>query len=346
MQHVRQANEVARDPWIDNARFVLIVLVVFGHSLEPLLRSGHATVEAVYRFIYLFHMPTFAALSGAVASAELNAGTLRKIVFLLLLPYLVFQGLFALAAMRPFWPDSGPGGVATPYWLLWYLPSLACWRLMLPFFARLRFKLLLAAGVTLAAGWAGDLGYYLSLSRTLVFFPFFLLGWQFVPAWRKQSATPFIRTSAGLFLLALLALSFARHPDPHWLYGSYGYSDLDVGAVAGAGLRALQLAGACLAGLAVLALMPRRHTRVSVLGQGSLSAYLLHGFAIKFAIGIGLFAALDSLSAGLSLPVLVAAALVLAAILSTPPIHHLVANASSPAWLRRALWRQRHETTA
>lgn len=346
MQHARNLPDSARNPWIDNARFVLIVLVVFGHSLEPLLGSGHPTVEAAYRFIYLFHMPAFAALSGAVASTGLDASTLRKIVFRLLLPYLVFQGLYTLAAMSSNWPDDGPGGIATPYWLLWYLPSLACWRLMLPFFARLRFRIVLAVSLALAAGWAGDLGYYLSLSRILVFFPFFLLGWRFVPAWREQSRMLPVRVGAIITLLALLALSFTSHPDPHWLYGSYGYSDLDVSALVGVGLRALQLAGACLAGLAVLALIPRRHTHISALGQGSLSAYLLHGFVIKFAIGFGLFGVLAPLPPALSLTLLAAAALVLAAILATPPVHRLIASASSPAWLRRALWHPQRETTA
>ena len=67
--------------------------------------------------------------------------------------------------------------MATPYWLLWYLLSLAGWRLLLPVFARLKRPLTFAVALAVAVGCASEVGYYLSLSRTLVFFPMFVLGW-------------------------------------------------------------------------------------------------------------------------------------------------------------------------
>src|SRR5690625_4229938 len=48
-----------RDPWLDNARFILIALVVFGHMLEP-LADAHPWLQTCYRFVYAFHMPAFA----------------------------------------------------------------------------------------------------------------------------------------------------------------------------------------------------------------------------------------------------------------------------------------------
>ncbi|KGI77176.1 hypothetical protein LF63_0111215 [Oleiagrimonas soli] len=327
-----------RDPWLDNARFFLIALVVFGHELEPLLRT-HSLLAGCYRFIYLFHMPAFAMLSGAVASTDLNSTLLRKIVFRLLLPYLLFQGLYAWISQAGVWPDDGPDGIATPYWLLWYLPSLACWRLLLPLFARLRCRLPLAVGVALAAGWAGDLGHYLSLSRTLVFFPFFLIGWQRLPDWCRADARMPARPLAVALLLALAALALDRRLDPRWLYGSASYAALHVSALHGSIQRLLLMAAATLAALAVFRLTPRRAFAWSRLGRGSLAAYLLHGFAIKLAIGAGAFALIRDWPTPVLLAMLGTLALTVTATLCSPLINRLAAPLTQPRWLERALWR-------
>ncbi len=47
-----------RDYFFDNARAILILLVVFGHMLQP-YTSGDKYLSALYLVIYSFHMPTF-----------------------------------------------------------------------------------------------------------------------------------------------------------------------------------------------------------------------------------------------------------------------------------------------
>src|SRR5699024_1109605 len=216
----------------------------------------------------------------------------RSMTFRLLLPYLVFQGLYALAALAPAWPDDGPGSITTPYWLLWYLVSLACWRMLLPLFSHLRPPLLIAVIVAVAAGCFGDIGYYLSLSRTLVFFPLFLAGWLWAPQWRRRSGS----TPARLLATGTLAIMFAAmtiiKPDPRWLYGSYGYAALSVDMLPGVGIRLLLLGAAMACTLAFLALVPRRQSAITGPGARSLGAYVLQGFVINFAVGSGLFALL------------------------------------------------------
>ena len=94
------APDARRDPWLDNARFALIGLVLLGHAMEPLLARS-PSLAALYRFIYLFHMPAFAFISGAVAHPRLDPPRLKAIAFRLLLPYAAFQGIYALAALTP-----------------------------------------------------------------------------------------------------------------------------------------------------------------------------------------------------------------------------------------------------
>jgi len=316
-----------RDPWLDNARFALIALVVFGHLLEPLLEA-HPVLDAAYACVYTFHIPAFAFLSGAVTQAGAHpAKLLRDVLLRLLLPYLVFQGLYLLAAQSPRWPDAGPTSVATPYWLLWYLLSLACWRLLLPLFAHLPWRLPLAVLLALAAGCIDDIGYYLSLSRTLVFFPLFLLGWQAAHAWRGRIRGGAARWIAVGVLATLFGGIALAGPDPHWLYGSYGYAAMATPPLRGMALRLLLLALAAAGALAFLTLVPRRRMALTPLGRRSLAAYLVHGFLVKLAIGAGLTASLAALPRAMLLPALLGLAVAATVALSTRPV------ASCVAWL-------------
>lgn len=326
-----------RDPWLDNARFILIALVVFGHLLEPFMGS-HPWLASCYRFVYAFHMPAFAFLSGAVAHATLDSRLLHSVSFRLLWPYLVFQGLYALAALLPIWPDGGASGVTTPYWLLWYLLSLACWRGLLPLFACLRHRLVIAVAVAVLAGCFGDIGYYLSLSRTLVFFPLFLLGWMGTKHWRTVSGTPRIRIMAVAMLAATCAVIAWIQPDPRWLYGSYGYGALGVAMLPGMATRLLLLATATACTLAFLSLVPRRQTGYSGFGARSLGAYVLQGFVVKLAVGGGLLAAVATWPDAWLLPVLLLAAVGIALALSSRQIAHLLKPITSPRWLEQWLW--------
>lgn len=331
------SSSYTRDPWKDNARLALITLVVFGHCLEPL--RGVASIDALYRFLYLFHMPAFAFLSGAVARTDVDLKLLKRITFQLLLPYLLFQGLYALAARTPGWPDDGPSGITTPYWLLWYLPSLAAWRLLLPLFMRLRHPLLLACLLALAAGWADDVGYRMSLSRIAAFFPFFMVGHLYAPAWRERLRGPL---ACALAAATLLALGWAASavPDPRWLYGSNGYTALGVDDAAGALWRFVRLAAGVVGSAAFLALVPRRAFAATAAGARSLQAYLAHGFVVKFAIATGVFDWLAGRQSPLvNALVLLLAAWLLVRLLASVPAERLLSPLTSPQWLERRLWR-------
>src|SRR5690348_5045484 len=227
-----------RYPALDNARFVLIALVVVGHLIEQLVHTG-PTADALYRWIYLFHMPAFVLVSGALSSPVLTRRRLVRIVTGLLLPYVLFQTLYPAWDAWLFGSGDWSQGYLTPYWLLWYLLSLACWRLMLPVFARLKYPLPIAVAVALAAGAVSWIGYPFSLSRTLAFFPLFLLGFR-LRAWRLQhlggTAT---RKSLAVLILAGTAAGawFLRGLDPQWLYASVDYGTLGVAPAVGAGIR-------------------------------------------------------------------------------------------------------------
>lgn len=82
---MKGTNSVAeRSVFLDNAKGILILLVVFGHLIEQAaLQNGLS--RAFYGAIYLFHIPAFAMLSGITTRPNWNHQKLaqdsRKLLF-------------------------------------------------------------------------------------------------------------------------------------------------------------------------------------------------------------------------------------------------------------------------
>jgi len=134
-----------RNIWIDNLRGAPILLVVFGHFIEP-ANSTDELERSVYLLIYLFHIPLFVGLSGYLSGLKFNFVKVFKGV---LLPFVLAE--FAYRLYGHFVIGQTPS-ILTPYWVLWFLLSLACWRLILPFWMRLPAPLGLAIIVGLRDG--------------------------------------------------------------------------------------------------------------------------------------------------------------------------------------------------
>lgn len=88
-----------RDYFFDNARAILILLVVFGHMLQP-YTSGDKYLSALYLVIYSFHMPTFLFISGYFAKNIDKPYYLEKISKRLIVPYMIFFAFFSIDKVR------------------------------------------------------------------------------------------------------------------------------------------------------------------------------------------------------------------------------------------------------
>ncbi|HEX5352539.1 MAG TPA: acyltransferase family protein [Rhodanobacteraceae bacterium] len=335
----RVSRQAERYPVLDNARFVLIALVVAGHLLEQLVDTG-PFAAAAYCWIYLFHMPAFVLISGALSKPTLTRRRAWAIVTRLLLPFVVFQTLYSASDAWLFHTGDWSQGYLTPYWLLWYLMSLACWRLLLPLFARLKFALPLAVAIALAAGVAPWIGYTLSLSRTLVFFPLFLLGYQ-IGARKLQRLGSFSShrlAAAAILIVAVIGAWFLRDLDPEWLYDSVGYAALDAAPWSGAAERLALLSASVACALSMIALVSH-HANHTGFGKHSLTAYLMHGFLVRGLVAAGVFAWLAHLLPPFAqLLACGVAGAAIATVLSTRRAARLCAPLTQPAaWVRNLL---------
>lgn len=162
----------SRDVYFDNVKFALITLVCLGHIICPL--SANKIWNAALLWIYFFHMPLFIFISGYF-SKSFRTTRATTVITKLVIPYLIFETLYSIYDFLLFGGGRLQFSYLVPHWIMWYLFSLTLWRILLPWVSKNRYILPLAVVIGIAAGYFESIGYYASLSRTLVFFPFFYL---------------------------------------------------------------------------------------------------------------------------------------------------------------------------
>lgn len=265
----------ARDPFFDNAKFLLIALVVLGHGME--LVGGRVT-DVLYKLIYLFHMPAFVLILGFFSARQKNKKTADAV-----LQYLIFQIIYTYAAAIGNRTAIGEVKLSFlfPVWVMWFSLSSMGWKYMAPFVVqKLGAKsLIFAVVVALAAGLFPWVGYGLSLSRTLVFFPFFLLG--FLAEEQNIAKIKSIPFWAGLlaFSLSFVLLFFIELPAP-FLYGSSHYARFGFTFSTGMAARLGVLCWGFLLVLAFFSLVPKKTLPITKLGANTMQVFLLHGLVL------------------------------------------------------------------
>ena len=101
-----------RDPWFDNAKMLLVLLVVVGHSWT--LVADTTINDRLYDWLYLWHIPAIAVATFAMAAVGLDAYDVDALYFwaLLALRAVVFAVVMAVA----FWLLSPLEHRRLPWW--------------------------------------------------------------------------------------------------------------------------------------------------------------------------------------------------------------------------------------
>lgn len=279
-----------REAFFDNGKLVMIFLVVFGHVIQPLITESNA-ILMMYAFIYLFHMPAMILLSGFFAKGSGEGRFILGLAKKLLIPYLIFQ--LTYTSYYYFTANTeGQVPLSEPQWSLWFLLSLFSWHLLLIVFKNIKphIGIPLTILIGLLVGYIDYIDHAFSLSRTIVFFPFFLMGyWLTKEQLYKWHTALFRGLSVSIILGVILALIMLPNFSVQWLFGSYPYRALDaplLGGVIRGGLYMVSM----LVTFCVLSFIPRKEYKWTKLGQQSLYVYLLHGIFIHFFRDTGIIA--------------------------------------------------------
>jgi len=293
-----------RSASIDNIKGVLIFLVVFGHLIEMHITGDHV-LRSIWIFIYSFHMPMFALVSGMFSRTTMEERDTSQLVKNIVIPLVAFELLYEAVEFFLKGKLSVYSGLIAPYWMLWYLLSLLSWRLLLPVFSRLQFPVLSAIALAMLATYSEHIGYTLSLSRTLNFFPFFLLGWSLHSDAFSRVPKKMAWLSGLVVAMALVASFLLKSDfDYRWLYGSYSLNRLGMANLTGSLYQLLQYLVSSATGLAVLHLLAQKDLGLSGVGKRSMYVFLWHGLALLILQETGIISDIfdldDVLTAGLS----------------------------------------------
>lgn len=276
-----EVGERSRIAWLDRARGIGIVLVVLGHALLSVDRSGlvedRTVVTALETAIYSFHMPLFFVLAGigqtlSTGSAR-SLGPLRAIGWGLVYPYLLWSLVWI--GLKSAFPGASNTGVEEPAVAILWMPIDQFWFLYVLAMVRLVWW----AVEALDRRWLTQAAIVLPLAVALVGFQseggpfslwsvfwaaFFGLGVALGP---NLDRVP----SGGLWLL--LAGSAAL-----WLAGLPFLPGLQTETLT-AVVTGTAIAGSAMV-LAASALVPRAETllarALSLLGEASLAIFLTH----------------------------------------------------------------------
>ncbi|MBB2482389.1 acyltransferase family protein [Bacillus sp. APMAM] len=278
------ASSSSRSLYFDNAKFILIFLVVFGHVISP-LKSNDNILFTLYSVIFLFHMPAFILISGYFSKGFHKKGHLWKSVKKILVPYVIFQVIYSIFYYWNGHDSSLNIDLLHPHWTLWFLLSLFCWNLLLYVFAKLRWVGLgISVVIGIGIGYWDHVGSFLSLSRTFVFFPYFLLGFllerKHLELVKKVKYSTLIGFVVLVGTMLLFGTLFPKDAVP-WLLGDTSYAGMGNKEITDGFIRAAQYFLTAIVIYGFLSIVPSGGFKWTVIGERTLYVYLLHGFIIK-----------------------------------------------------------------
>lgn len=169
-----------RDDRIDAVKYWLIVLVITGHVFQRPEFHNSTVCIVLWKWIYMFHMPLFIFISGYF-SRKKDLYSFWQSIWKILEPLIIFHAIILLPKILHGSADNLIKKIFTPWWVLWYLLSLICWRFALQFIPDkiLRHTKIVIISTCFISILAGFLPFdrFLSLQRTFAFMPFFFMGY-------------------------------------------------------------------------------------------------------------------------------------------------------------------------
>ena len=271
-----------RTAYFDNAKAILIYLVVLGHLMSGYLQQNEY-LDTIYLVTYLFHMPAFILIAGHFSRKIKGLDDLKKIGRTLVLPYVIFQLLYSLYYKNIF-GDGVEIELLEPRYALWFLLSMVMWKILLSVFGSHKAMILVSIVVSLLIGYLSEVNEWLALSRTFFFFPFFLIGYYLDrEIFTKMKNKWNVRVASMLaIVLVVFIYIFGDVKWKEWFFGRIPYEDISYGILESAVLSRIFIYVLMIVSTYIfLTLVPKGNHRYTAIGGKTLCVYLLHLFIIR-----------------------------------------------------------------
>lgn len=268
-----------RDYYFDNYRAILIMSVVMLHAVT-IFADGFSRYGYFREFMYIYAMPGFCFIAGYFCRKP----DFKKSCKSLLVPYLVMQTVTILCT-KFIWGQTWERSFLMPKFALWFLLSLLIWRTVLPVVKNVPGILWMSIACSLLFGYDKYADGVLSVGRTVVLFPFFLMGHFF----QKEKISMLAKKWWGKFLavvllagLFLLEVKYYRQIPHKLMMGSAPYEDIKQIVYRWAWLWRLSYYAVCTLSVYLLAvLMPAGKNFVTRVGQHTMPIYLSHTLIMR-----------------------------------------------------------------
>ena len=272
--------EKKRNPYWDNLKLVLIVLVVIGHFLLPVSPKGQLT-NTVYYWIYLFHMPAFIFVSGFFSKNYVQKDERRAEKLIGFIALFVFFTVCYWIIQVVFGYGINYGEILSTTGAPWYMLAMFFWYIFIPFISQIKpfisFPLVIILG--LLVGSFKDCGTFLVLSQTIAFFPFFLAGYYFNGSLIKK-IKPWMRIVSILFLILCAVFLFFYYDRVSTflkiIYASSSYPKLGLSRLYGTIFRFLWYIVAFAMTAAIMCIISSKQSLVTYIGERTLGIYIIH----------------------------------------------------------------------
>ena len=261
---------------VDNIKVLLIFLVVFNHIIAFQLVKVDVIVRYVWYAITIFHMPAFVFMSGYLSKKPQDV---LKNVKNLLIPYILGYSLTWYAYI---WTGRSmdyellrPSGT-----VMWYVLALFIYRLTIEALGKVRFIVPLSIIFALWAGTRPEFTTYLSSSRIVVFFPFFVAGYlwksDYTKVVRKFKGKWVLVLVSGLLLYAIPNFMIANEIPIDIFRGNHTYQLSGMDDITGMLIRLLMYLVSFVLVLTFLALIPDMKLPITFVGRNTMGIYFFH----------------------------------------------------------------------
>ena len=303
-----ETDGMGRIYYFDNLKFFLILLVVIAHFTYP-ATSINKIYEGLGMFLITVPMPVFIFVSGYFSKSIIETKTgrfkfERIIHFIILYTFMSFV-LFLINYYLLKSVDTYH--FLSPITPAWFLMSCMFWYALIPVIQGIKPVYVLTCSVILAliAGIDPLIGDFLTLSRVICFFPFFISGY-YVSREVLESLLNFGRKYARIIALSGLIVflifcimdplnygEFRRIISPHYPYEQIPALG-DMYNLTGPLARFIWYTGSAVIVVAFLIVIPRKKILFTNIGTKTLQIYILHSVTENFLRYLGLYTFADS----------------------------------------------------
>lgn len=265
----------------DNLKGFAIILIVLGH-LPALLNPGYD-----HLFIYIIHLPIFFFVAGYFS--KIGPDEPLKSFKRLMIPYLLFCVLWKIYSIVM----TGSGGgrlFIEPGGALWFLITLFTMKMILPIVSRFRYPLLFSIIGALLIGCLNIPGNLLGITRTFIYLPIFLIGFNYndykaqLTEYNEKIVSFLSRDNvkyASLVIIVILCVIVALNIPTRIVFLQHPYENHIMHKMF---LKFIVIILGILFALTLNSIMTNRNCFLTKVGRNSMAVYILHPYLTKFII--------------------------------------------------------------